>query len=361
MCAGAGGLDGKRWQLGRCSAPATGGPPAKLVPVGDFFIAQPVRCKNLTVFPVLSRTPKNEDRYITLEEGLKSDKVAVYEVGGRPGGNPQVQGRQAGNQLQGGAANVNHLMVLNRSIKSLYLMPGEIICGGKQDRCVAKEYVIAPGGKPVKIEVYCVEHGRWAFRGAFAGKAGNLNKAGRVAVQGGKGQQEVWDSVGKSNVASGARTSTDAFTANYTDPKILKMIDFYVKDIERPVAESPQVVGAIVAVGDKIEVIDVFGSTPLFQKVWPKLLKGHALDAAVAAPKKTAKHTQAPTLKDAKKFFQTAMQADVQQKTVGKDGLVVTKRESKDLISYSAAEKSRGAPEAMGGFGGGMHSAGYAK
>ena len=59
-------------------------PQPKEVSVGDFIIAEPIQCKNLTVFPVLSTKPKEEDRYITLEEGLKSHKVDVYEVGASP-------------------------------------------------------------------------------------------------------------------------------------------------------------------------------------------------------------------------------------------------------------------------------------
>ena len=109
-------------------------------------------------------------------------------------------------------------MVANRSDKPLYLMPGEIILGGKQDRCVAKECVIPVDVKPVKIDVYCVEHGRWSEGQEFREKAGNLGKAGRAAVQEGKAQTEVWDSVREANAASGVRPSTGAFTANYTDP-----------------------------------------------------------------------------------------------------------------------------------------------
>ena len=100
----------------------------------------------------------------------------------------------------------------------------------------------------------------------FGGKAGNLGKSGRAAVQEGKAQTEVWDSVREANAASGVRPSTGAFTANYTDPKILKKIQSYAKEIEQPVAEHRQVVGAIVAVNNKIEVVDVFGSTPLFRR-----------------------------------------------------------------------------------------------
>ena len=157
-------------------------------------------------------------------------------------------------------------MVLNRSDKPLYLMPGEIIYGGQQDRTIGEEAIIPPGKKPVAIEVFCVEQGRWAARedaetsealdrlagssgqpldakarqklaeeakqGKFVAHAGSLNKGGRAAVQEGKGQQEVWDKVGEANASSGVRSRSDAFTANYTDPKVLKQLQAYVEALQ---------------------------------------------------------------------------------------------------------------------------------
>ena len=344
--------------------PATS--PAKEVLVGDFIIAEPIQCKNLKVFPVLSTKPKDEDLYITLDEGLKSHKVDVFEVGAKLGDNARQQtarpnAAQPSYSSDDAIGDVNHLMVRNRADKPLYLMPGEIILGGKQDRCVAKECVIPVDVKPVMIDVYCVEHGRWTKGHAFSEKAGNLGKGGRVAVQEEKGQSEVWDSVAKANAASGVRPSTGDFTANYTDPTILKHLQSYSQKIERPVAERRQVVGAIVAVNDKIEVVDVFGSTPLFRKVWPKLLKGYALDAAVAVRTKGKNSGPSPTLKDAEKFLRDTMDSQVQKKTDGAGGLVVTKRESERVLSYSAGEKSKDASPSMGGFGGSLHGSGYSK
>jgi hypothetical protein len=347
--------------------PASG---AKEVVVGDFRIVEPIRYKNLTVFPVLSTTPKEDDHYITLEEGLDGHKVVVYEIGVSPSANVNPQaapsdGSQPSEvQQQAGETmgDVNHLMVINRADRPLYLMPGEIILGGKQDRCVAKECIIPADGKPVKIDVYCVEHGRWSEGQKFEGKVGNLGKEGRAAVQQGKAQTEVWDSVQQANEASGVRPSTGAFTANYTDPKTIKWISSYTKEIEQPVAAYRQVVGTIVAVNGKIEVVDVFGSTPLFRKVWPKLLKGYALDAAVAYRQKPDKNAKPLTLKDAEAFFRDAMESQVRDKTKGKDGLVVTKRESDRMVSFSASsEKRKDAPAAKSSFGDSVHSSGYSK
>ena len=48
--------------------------------------------------------------------------------------------------------------------RSLYLMPGEILMGGKQDRTLAQEVIVPPKTERMPISVFCVEHGRWSQR-----------------------------------------------------------------------------------------------------------------------------------------------------------------------------------------------------
>jgi hypothetical protein len=54
---------------------------AGAVELDGLMIGAPVRHKNLTVFPVLAKGPKNEDKYLTLDEGLKAGTIEVREVG----------------------------------------------------------------------------------------------------------------------------------------------------------------------------------------------------------------------------------------------------------------------------------------
>jgi len=109
----------------------------------------------------------------------------------------------------------------------------------------------------------------------------------------------------------------------------------------------------------EVRAIDVFGSTPLFRKLWPTLLKSHALDAANAADAAEAKNTC--KLDDAKTFLHNAMQADVEKKSEAQGGLVVTQRKSKGVVSFSAAEESNAKGMGMGSFGGAVHSAAFAE
>jgi len=375
--------------------------------VGDLRVAAAISYKNLQIFPVVSKTPKSDDRFITLDEGLAAGTVEILEIGadaarvdgerddaGRPN-DPMSPIQPVDEEVAG---DVNRLMVLNRSGKPLYLMPGEVIVGGKQDRTIGREGIICSGDEPVPIDVYCVEHGRWAGRGEaeaslllssiaafhdrrapdeetlnqlaneakrgkFVVSAGNLSKESRLAVQAGKGQQEVWNEVGAANARANVQMRSGAFTANYADGRVADQLKAYVDELEIPIREQEQVVGVIVATNGKVEAVDVFESTPLFKKLWPKLLRSYALDAANAASAPEA--AKACTPDDAEDFLATARKAEVEGETEGEGGLVVTRRSAGGVVSFSAAEgvlaDEAGEDAASYGFGGSVHSAAYAQ
>jgi hypothetical protein len=151
-------------------------------------------------------------------------------------------------------------------------------------------------------------------------------------------------------------------------------------------------VGVIVAVNGKVESMDVFESTPLFRKLWPKLLKSYALDAANAAP--AGDNAKVCTRDEATTFFRDVERTSATTGS-GKGGLAVAQGESERVLLFSAhdtqepqsaptkgvprgASVSRGsAPRSAGnqaygsgmggmaggggGFGGGVHGSAFAK
>jgi hypothetical protein len=287
-----------------------------------------------------------------------------------------------------GGNEVNRLVVVNRSDKPLYLMPGEVIVGGSQDRCIGQELIIAADGKPMPIDVYCVEHGRWGLRaaehnlvvarafvhdpeqarqlaakaneGKFAASAGYLTKASRVATQAKEDQTAVWDTVAQANLASGVQAESGAFTANYVDADVLERLQPYIDALTRPVAGQARIVGVIVAINGKAESVDVFESTPLFAKLWPKLLRSYSLDALHVADAEEAR--QACSVADATAFLKDVLQAGVEKTDETEGGLVVTRRSSDSVMSFSAGDASPAAGGfGGGGFGGGVHTAGFSK
>lgn len=281
--------------------------------------------------------------------------------------NNQADNNQAGSNQGANMAvigDVNHVLVLNTSDKPLYLMPGEIIVGGLQDRCVAQETIVPPGQLPVSVAVFCVEHGRWSGRagnetavlaqqlggapisdleqlgmlkraesGQFVRGEICLSKPGRHTVQGRQDQVSVWDEVAKQNMKTGAMSSSCAFTANFSQRDVVARLQDYVTQLQKPIADQPRVVGVVVAINGKPEMADVFASTPLFRRLWPKLLKSYALDAAGAEQVKDIPCMAA----DALGFLDHAAAAQlVPADSDASHGLLITRRSSGEIESFAA-------------------------
>ena len=313
---------------------------------GDWIVGEPLHHANLTIVPLLSTSPRTDDRFITLDEGLKAGTVEILEVGPRRQNSnrplrsrprtKRPKRRTAIPQLNEGSAartqphrqavgnRVNTLMVVNRSEKPLYLMPGEIVVGGQQDRVVGQEVVVQPTRKPVPIDVYCVEHGRWHNRSqeqyaavlasdalmsnpalppqwpaappavwmparrkptpasSWPASAASARTRG-LAVIYNNDQGKVWDEVAKANAASGARTDSGRLHGQLCKEEVVDRLQPYLEELQQPVADTARVVGVVVAINGQAQSYDVFESTPLFKKLWPKLLKSAALDAATQA------------------------------------------------------------------------------
>jgi hypothetical protein len=310
----------------------------------------------------------------------------------------------------GRAADVNTLMVLNTSGKPLYLMPGEVISGGNQDRTIGQEIVIDSSDKPVPIDVFCVEQGRWGGRGTagyasqlaaahdfnsnlslavsathaapveelakeaqqgkFVASLGQLSKDGRLAVQQAGDQGKVWDEVAKQNSKVGNESESSNFAENYSSEDISKAVEPYVKKL-LPAGEAPQIVGVAVAVDGKMLSVDVFESTPLFKKFWPKLLKSHALDAvaaksdqeAVEKPKTIGVADCIAFLKEMEQSKSATVELAGGYKIDRRDSAIGASFSYYDpkAISPAVVEPSTAASGEVGGFGGGVHTSVLAK
>jgi hypothetical protein len=209
-------------------------------------------------------------------------------------------------------------------------------------------------------------------RGKFVASVGQLSKDARVAVVKSGDQSEVWNKVAIENAKAGVNPDSGAFTANYTDAEAVARFEEYIEKLNDPIAGQPRVVGVIVAINGKVETSDVFESTPLFQKLWPKLLKSYALDAAnVVDGEDALAHCPSDRACD----FLKEMIACPGEAVHQGQGIAVTRGEGENVFTtnlYSrgylevpidgqpAAPDGRGVPQ-VGGFGGSVHASGFAQ
>ena len=129
---------------------------------------------------------------------------------------------------------------------------------------------------------------------------------------------------------------------------------------------SRTVVGVVVAINGKVEAVDVFESTPLFQKLWPKLLKSYALDAVVQSD--VRQPARPPRNAEAIDFLAKALTGGVQDESHGQGGLIVQRRAADGVISFTAGEtllstdgvEPAVSPDNLGNYGGGIHTSALA-
>jgi len=98
-------------------------------------IGTPVTSGNLTMVPLLARTPASAD-YLLLDDALDAGLAEVTEVS------------------QGGS--VPELFFRNKSDKDILLVDGEELVGAKQNRVLNLSILVA-AGKQVNVPVSCVE------------------------------------------------------------------------------------------------------------------------------------------------------------------------------------------------------------
>ena len=272
-----------------------------------YKLLSPIRSGNLTVFPVVAARSFDTSEFITLDEGVKNGEVIVTEAGQAQGLiRPRRGGQSVIHPIRD--AEVNRLVLVNNSKRPLLLLAGEIVTGGKQDRVIGKDRIVPPESDPVDLGVFCVEPGRWVASGGkyefgtSHGSAGALFAAPvvRSKAMGAQNQEEVWDSVRSSqaamaravspSAASGV-TSTTSYARVMEDKDVQKQVDSVAEPVTRNYESTihrlrdKNAVGVVVAVNGDIVWADIFASTQLLEKYWPKLVRSYATEAVVTRAK----------------------------------------------------------------------------
>jgi hypothetical protein len=264
----------------------------------DYKVLSPIRQGNLTVFPVVVASSRDTRDFLTLDEGLHSGEVVVTEAGSVQ---PLIRRRNRPIPVHEGAQ-VNQLVLVNNSKRPLLLLAGEIVTGGKQDRVIGKDRIVPAESEPIDLGVFCVEPGRWVAKSvSFGALGGNMAAPSvRMRAMKDKDQQQVWNSV-RSAQASIARNmgGADALqveaTTSYAEVMGTRSVQRKLDDVAAPIERDysklirelreRNAVGVVVAVDGEIIWADIFASTELLEKYWPKLVRSYATEAMVSEVK----------------------------------------------------------------------------
>jgi hypothetical protein len=294
--------------------------------VGSTYkVLAPIGRGNLTIFPVVADRTHDTRNFLTLDEGVRSGEVVVSEAGSV---RPLIRGHQG--YIPSDGAEVNRLVLVNNSDRPLILLAGEIVTGGKQDRVVGKDRIVPAKSDPIDLAVFCVEPGRWVAAkpdfGSFHSQMAQPSV--RRSAMADQDQQKVWSEVRSTQQSLAAQASPEAAggagggirgTSSYAGVMANEEVKRKVDAVALPIEQSylglmrdlreRNAVGVVVAVNGQIIWADMFASTALLEKYWPKLIRSYAAEAlthryAVPEGEGPGLRGERPDLKDAQAFLQ---------------------------------------------------------
>lgn len=250
---------------------------------------EPIQVESLTLTPIISTDANAQDeKLLVLDEAMGKKLVRIHEVKDE---------------------DVNNLTLTNKSDQPLFLLAGEVIIGGKQDRIIGKNTVV-PAKKTLTVPVFCVEHGRWdnsskEFTTAKALAHGRLRGSANFDTQ-----SDVWKEVATKNELRKTKSSSDTYrkvAAQQADGTLgawEKQVDAGLGKLSAE--DKGKLVGFAVSVNGKVATVDVFNSPTLFKKLQGKLVRSYITEAIDV---KKQKDVKAVTPADVKDFIADAEKA----------------------------------------------------
>jgi hypothetical protein len=205
---------------GKPDANAWADEPAATVSDKNLSVDEPIVMGDLAVYPVLdrSRTGWSASRTTHLSDAMADGTVRVGESG-----------------------DVDSLVMINEGDRPVSVTAGDLVGGGHQDRLITRDVVLPPG-RPVAVNVQCIERGRWSgvTEGfVYAGRAdAQLLRAARA------GQEHVWAAVAQRNAREG-RDGSSSFIAGLDSGQRAQL-----RALERELAtrtDGKRLVGLVVA------------------------------------------------------------------------------------------------------------------
>lgn len=236
----------------------------------DCEVQGPRRSGSLIVFPL---TGSNESlpRCRSLDSALMQEEVRVREV------------REEGD--------INRLVVENCGERPVFIMAGEILKGARQDRVLKHDLWLPADSGEITVAVYCVEHGRWGYKGdkrKFDSSGSISNVRVRQAAMSEGGQSAVWDSVAETQKANGVTSPSGALLVVYEDGRLSRRLDSMVSDLRELPEDYPEMNGVAIQIDERIVAVDVFPDRRLLVSLWPKLVRSYALEALGRDSQQTA-------------------------------------------------------------------------
>lgn len=298
----------------------------------DYKFTGPYSYKNLSVYLIHGKDRVAGGKFLILQEAMKNKSAVVYET-----------------------ASVNELQVSNRSNDyDIFILAGDIVKGGKQDRVIQFSYLVPPRTEKMPISCFCVEQGRWQQRGgenvAAFHSSNNMiaSKDLKMSVKKEGSQSGVWAKVSEMQGKLGD-TLGGSVRSNESDTSLqLTLENKKLEDAERDyrnhlgniIKDQKGVLGYAFVINGTINNAEVFAAGSLFRKLWPKLIRASIVEAI--SVRKDDRNVKAPAPMEIKRFLVDSENArQISSKKVSANTDVI-ERESKDNLLFETRDSQNG-------------------
>lgn len=331
----------KAYLLEQALAEQLGAPeePEKLELNGkEFALSSAYQSGNLQLFFIRGEEQAPNRQYLTLSEALEKKLVKVHETG-----------------------SVQQLKIDNNSDQEVFILSGDIVKGGRQDRTVRFDVIIPPNTKNMALQSFCVESNRWQSRGNENAQEFESNtkllssRELKVAAKYEQNQGKVWSEVAKQQVKLNEKVeeavgyevdvrnnrSASSLQLALESKELEEAKKTMLAELGQLLAKEPDAVGFAYAINGEVYGADVYNNRQLLEDLWEKML-----DAAVveAVSQRDTSNTQAvATAEDVKELME--QQAEKARKVTvvnQKTELVTTEGKTKEVVHFTTNDKAAG-------------------
>jgi hypothetical protein len=212
-------------------------------------VGTPVHYDGLSVFPILARV--SGPGYLSLDGAI--GQLAIEETG-----------------------TVSQVRIRNRASRPVFIMAGEMLIGGKQNRMVSADVVIRPD-ETVIVSSYCIEEGRWDNRASsFSSRKSLVTPEIRARAANSADQRSVWESVAKSASRLQVESESQDLQAVYDSEAIRRRIAPYRPHWHPIWRQRP--IGLVVCRFGQVVGAELFSNESLFQSLRDKIIDSYVLD-----------------------------------------------------------------------------------
>ena len=313
--------------------------------IGRARVGEGVTHERMTVFPLhvddgtAGAAHASPLAYRTLQEAIADGSVEVTERA---------------------SASVPELVLHNKGQTMVFVLDGEEIVGGRQNRIVNASFLVA-ANVTFPLPVTCVEAGRWHEVSAMFASgessyhslrrlkhdqvAASLRASGRHTSDQGAMWASVAESAAAAHVASPTGAMHEIYRSNEQD----------LTAYQQALPYMAGAVGLIVALNGQIAGADLFDQPRTAEVLWTKLVRSYVLDALQGGAGQTVAQEQATRLLERARaarseiFPSTALGEDVRMEGEGVIGGALVYASTPVHVSLFDTEGERSAATGQAG------------